>query len=53
DKGNFVWSDNYKNRGLATDEANATAWGQWYNGYLVSGLGTNGTTTSYTIGWSS
>ncbi len=53
DKGNFVWSDNYKNRGLATDGANATAWGQWYNGYLVSGLGTSGTTTAYTIGWSS
>ncbi|MFA6308006.1 MAG: hypothetical protein WCS88_00390 [Patescibacteria group bacterium] len=53
DKGNFVWSDNFKNRGLATDGANATAWGQWYNGYLVSGLGTSGTTTAYTIGWSS
>lgn len=52
-QGNFVWSDNYKNRGLATDGANATAWGQWYNGYLVSGLGTLTTTTAYTVSWSS
>lgn len=52
-KGNFVWSDNFKNRGLDTDGANATAYGQWYNGYLVNGLGTVGTTTAYTIGWSS
>ncbi|PWB38398.1 MAG: hypothetical protein C3F02_03525 [Parcubacteria group bacterium] len=51
--GNFVWSDNYKNRGLATDAANATAWGQWYNGYLVNGFGTNNTGTAYTIGWAS
>lgn len=50
-QGNFVWSDNYKNRGLATDGANATTWGQWYNGYLVSGLGINTTGTAYTITW--
>ncbi len=53
DKGNFVWSDNFKNRGLATDGANATAYGQWYNGYLVPGIGTVGTTSAYTVGWSS
>lgn len=53
DKGNFIWSDNYKNRGLATDGANATAYGQWYNGYLVNGLGVNTTASAYTIGWSS
>jgi hypothetical protein len=52
EQGSFVWSDNYKNRGLATDEANATAYGQWYNGYLVSGLGSVATATAYTIGWS-
>ncbi len=51
DQGNFVWSDNYKERGLATDGANATAWGQWYNGYLVSGLGELTTTTAYTVAW--
>lgn len=52
-QGSFVWSDNFKNRGLSTDGANATAYGQWYNGYLVSGLGTTGTSTFYTLGWSS
>ncbi|MFA5126640.1 MAG: hypothetical protein WC465_01395 [Patescibacteria group bacterium] len=52
-QGNFVWSDNFKNRGLATDGSNATAYGQWYNGYLVSGLGANTTGTAYVIGWSS
>ncbi len=52
-RGNFVWSDNYKNRGIASDNANATAWGQWYNGYLVNGLGQTATTSAYTIGWSS
>jgi len=51
EQGNFVWSDNYKERGLATDGANATAWGQWYNGYLVSGLGELTTTTAYTVSW--
>lgn len=51
DRGAFVWSDNYKNRGIATDNANATAWGQWYNGYLVAGLGTEATATPYTIAW--
>lgn len=51
DQGNFVWSDNFKNRGLAVDGANATAYGQWYNGYLVAGLGTQTTTTPYSIGW--
>ncbi len=50
-QGNFVWSDNYKEHGLATDNANATAWGQWYNGYLVSGLGELTTTTAYTVAW--
>ncbi len=52
-QGNFIWSDNFKNLGLATNDANATAYGQWYNGYLVSGLGQNSTTTAYTVGWSS
>jgi len=37
-QGNFVLSDNFKNRGLDTDGANATAYGQWYNGHLVAGL---------------
>ncbi len=50
-QGNFVWSDNYKERGLATDGANATAWGQWYNGFLVPGLGELPTSTSYAVSW--
>lgn len=52
-QGNFVWSDNYKNRGLDTDGANATNWGQWYNGNLLSELGSTPTTSAYAIGWSS
>ena len=52
-QGNFVWSDNYKGRGIDTTGATATEYGQWYNGYLVSGLGAVTTSTpSYTISWS-
>ncbi len=51
--GNFIWSDNFKSRGLTTDGANATAYGQWYNGYLVSGLGSAVTTTAVSVAWSS
>lgn len=51
-QGNFVWSDNFKNRAISVSYPNATSYGQWYNGYLVSGLGQNTTGTAYTIGWS-
>ncbi len=56
DNGNFVWSDNFKNRGLSTDGANATAYGQWYNGNLVPGMYIYGTVPNlpfYAIGYQS
>ncbi len=49
-QGNFVWSDNVCDKGLDTDGANATAYGQWYNGYAVNGLGFSPTTSAYVIG---
>jgi hypothetical protein len=50
--GNFIWSDNYKNKSITgTGGNNATDTAQWYNGHLVSGLGNVVSTTAYTIGW--
>lgn len=51
-QGNFVWSDNVCDKGLDTDGANATSYAQWYNGYLVNGLGNSPTTTAYVVGYS-
>jgi hypothetical protein len=47
DKGNFVWSD--LNLNDANTQAALDAM-QWYNGYLVSGLGSTATSTPVTIG---
>jgi len=51
-RGNFLWSDNYKNYSITgTGTNNATTAAQWYNGHLVSGLGNVVSTTAYTIGY--
>ena len=51
-RGNFIWSDNYKNYSITgTGTNNATTAAQWYNGHLVSGLGNVVSTTGYTIGY--
>ena len=51
-RGNFLWSDNYKNKSITgTGGNNATDTAQWYNGHLVSGLGNVVSTTAYTIGY--
>ncbi|MCG2809197.1 MAG: hypothetical protein L6275_02550, partial [Candidatus Portnoybacteria bacterium] len=52
ERGNFIWSDNYKNKSITgTGGNNATDTAQWYNGHLVSGLGNVVSTTAYTIGY--
>ncbi|MFA6428745.1 MAG: hypothetical protein WCW02_04385 [Candidatus Buchananbacteria bacterium] len=47
DQGNFVWSDLYSDDSQA---ATSLTVAQWYNGYLVSGIGSVATTTPVTIG---
>ncbi|MBU4339260.1 hypothetical protein KKD57_06985, partial [Patescibacteria group bacterium] len=51
-RGNFIWSDNYKQNSLeGIDGNNATSTAQWYNGHLVPGLGNVVTTTAYVISY--
>ncbi|OGZ35518.1 MAG: hypothetical protein A3A94_02555 [Candidatus Portnoybacteria bacterium RIFCSPLOWO2_01_FULL_43_11] len=50
--GNFVWSDNYKQKNIeGTGGNNATTANQWYNGHLVPGLENAVSTTVYVVGY--
>ncbi|MBN1778953.1 MAG: hypothetical protein JW816_01915 [Candidatus Buchananbacteria bacterium] len=47
DQGNFVWSDLNADQ---TQTAGSLTASQWYNGYLVEGLGSTSTSTPVTVG---